>query len=412
MKNKIMWPKLTVLLALILLIVGKVSANDLDEYPDENEYNRFSVGLSGGVISPLTNIRENPFFPDQDEITFGGRLSLNYHLSPIYTLQTNLLYGEMQGIDTEENLEFETDLIEATLNARVSINKLLNPQGRLNESVNFYGFVGAGLLAYRSRLYEDNEIISYYGYEEGGHTSDDLKPEMIVPYGLGLNFKVSERFDIGIETGFRWSSSQRLDAWPLGGDQKDQYNFTSIGITIRLGSNTRSMDWAPPSRTMYPGDVTRIEDLERRMDALAEDVDGLEAMHEEEMEAFRLQLEGLSEEKADIMQRTVQLFGALEDVREKVNELQEDVQKIKEGPDRFYAVQVMALKEEMEIDEARQKLGLTHEVMVYQINGWYKYISGQYEVLEDAILHMQRIWGQGVRDAFVVEYKDGMLKPR
>jgi len=411
MKRKEMFRNITLLLILGLLSQTQLIA-DNNEDQGANTYNRFSVGLSGGVISPFTDVRENPFFPDQDEITFGGRLMLNFHLSPVYTLQTNVLYGEMQGINTEENREFETDLIEATLNARISINKLLNPQGRYSESVNFYGFVGAGLLAYRSRLYENNEIINYYGYKDQGHTTDNLKPELIIPYGLGINFKVSERFDIGLETGFRYSTSRRLDAWPYGSDHKDQYNFTSIGITIRLGSNTRSMDWAPLSEVMYPGDVTRIDDLERRMDTLAEDAEALHATHEQDMESMRVQVEGISSEKAEIMQRTVQLFGAVEDLAGEVSRIDAEVEKLKEGPDQFYSVQVMALKEELPLDEARKHLGIPFDLAVYHINGWYKYISGQHKNLEEAILHMQRIWGRGVRDAFVVEYRDGMLYPR
>ncbi len=412
MKSKEMIRPLSLFLVLVIMSLFQTNANGNDDLGDAREFNRFSVGLSGGVISPFTNMIENPFFPDQDELTLGGRFMLNYHISPVFTFQTNFLYGEMKGINAEENREFETDLFEATLNARISINKLLNPQTRYSESVNFYGFVGAGLLGYRSRLYENDEIIRYYGYKDQGHTEDNLQPELIIPYGLGINFKVSERFDIGLETGFRYSSSKRLDAWPLDRERKDQYNFTSIGITIRLGSNTRSMDWAPPSEVMYPGDVTRMDDLERRMDTLAEDTEELHATHEQDMESVRVQVEGISSEKADIMQRTVQLFGAVEDLAGEVSRIDAEVQKLKEGPDQFYSVQVMALKEELPLDDARKHLNIPFELAIYQINDWYKYISGQHKNLEDAILHMQRIWGRGVKDAFVVEYRDGMLYPR
>ncbi len=419
MKTITMGKHMLILLALALITCGKVKANNDNELPEHNDYNRFSIGLSGGIISPLTNLGENPFIPDREEITFGGRFMLNFHFSPVYTLQTSFLYGEMQGINTEQNREFETDLVEAALINRLSFNKLLNPQGRLNETINFYGFAGAGLLAYRSRLYENNQIIRYYGYTDNGHTADDLKPEFIVPYGLGMNFKVSERFDIGVETGFRWTSSRRLDAFPDIEDRNDQYNYTSFNITIRLGSNTNSMDWAPLSHIMYPGDVARIEDLDRRLDAMNKDVVEQQAIHQEHqathqehMEVLNIELNDMSDETTKIMQRTVQLFGALEDIRDKVAELQAGFQGMKERPEHFYSVQVMALKEEIPLDEARKSLGITHEVKVYRINDWYKYISGQYSNLEDAILHMQRIWGQGVRDAFVVEYRDDMLYPR
>ncbi len=190
------------------------------------------------------------------------------------------------------------------------------------------------------------------------------------------------------------------------------YNYTRVGITFRLGPNTNSMDWAPPSQVMYPGDVARMDELERRLDTLALDVDDLQEAHDKDMEDIMVRLDNMSDRKAEIMQRTVQLFAAIDDVSHEFYRLQGEVESLKEGPDQFYSVQVMALKEEMAVDKARKHLGITHEVEVYHINGWYKYISGQYGNLEDAILHMQRIWGQGVRDAFVVKYKDGILYPR
>lgn len=381
---------------------------------DQEEFNRFSMGLSGGAITSFTDVKENPFFPDGDEITFGGRLSLNYHLSPVLTMQTNFLYGELEGVDTEQGLKFETDLLEATLNARISFNTLFKPESEVNQKVNFYGFVGAGLLAYRSRLLQDGTPINYYGYTDDGYTKDDLKPELVVPYGLGINFKISERFDIGLETGFRYTSSDRLDALPHRPDGKDIYNFTSIGLTFRLGSNTNSMDWAPPSKAMYPGQRGRIDELEGRLDAFEEDVDGLKGQydrHEQDLNEVMVRVDGISEEKAEIMQRTVRLFGAVEDLADEISKLSAEVDQIR-TPDHYYAVQVLAMQEELSLEEARQLLGITHDIQMHYIDGYYKYTSGKYHNLEDAILHMQRIWGQGVRDAFIVEYRDGMLRPR
>ncbi len=400
------------LLAFLLVLFATATWAEENNNEAGNDFNRFSFGLHGGVITGFTDVKENNFFPDSDEITYGGGLFFNYHWSPVLTLQTNFLYGEMKGIDSSENWEFETDLFEATLNARLSLNALLRPQASANQNVNFYLTLGAGAIAYRSQLYEDGNLINFYGYEDDGFTSDDPEIELTIPFGLGINFKISERFDLGIESGFRYTSSNRLDGRPILGSDRDMYNYTRVGITFRLGPNTNSMDWAPPSQVMYPGDVARMDELERRLDTLALDVDDLQEAHDKDMEDIMVRLDNMSDRKAEIMQRTVQLFAAIDDVSHEFYRLQGEVESLKEGPDQFYSVQVMALKEEMAVDKARKHLGITHEVEVYHINGWYKYISGQYGNLEDAILHMQRIWGQGVRDAFVVKYKDGILYPR
>lgn len=407
--------KVSILAILSFSLAMFSNALGAEENNQTNDFNKFSFGFHGGALTGFTDIKENNFFPDSEEITYGGGIFFNYHWSPVLTLQTNFMYGELKGIDTNRNWEFETEMLEATLMARLSLNTLLRPHATANQKVNFYATLGAGAVAYRSQWFEDGNLENFYGYEADGFTSDDPEIELSIPIGLGVNFKVSERFDLGIESGFRYTSSNRLDGRPILGSRRDMFNYTRVGITFRLGPNTNSMDWAPPSQVMYPGDVTRMDEMDRRLDTVTEDVDDLREAHEahkEDIQEVMVRLDGMSEETAEIMQRTMQLFGAIEDVSQEFYRLQEEVEKIKEEPDHFYAVQVMALKDEMPAEEARKQLGITQDVRVYHINGWYKYVSGQYKNLEDAILHMQRIWGQGVRDAFVVEYRDGLLSPR
>ncbi len=401
---------------LLFFVYGPHQAIAQNTQGQPEEFNRFSFGLGGGVVTSFTDVKENPLVPVRDEIAYGGKYFLNFHLSPALTLQTTFLYGEMKGVDSKQDLAFETSLIEAALNARVSFNSLLMPESGMNQKVNLYGFAGAGLLAYRSRLMENDTPVDYYGYTDGGYTKDDLKPALMVPFGVGVNFKISDRFDIGLETGFRYTRSDRLDAMPVDGTRNDIYNFTGIGLTIRLGRNTNSMDWAPPSQTMYPGDMSRVDDLERRVETIADEVESFYNQHEQhdqEMNDLKVRVDGVSQEKAEIMQRTVRLFGAVEDLKDAVKKLSAELEQQKEAaPEQYYAVQVMAMQEEISVEEARQHLGITHDMRRYYINGYHKFVSGRYDNLEDAILHMQRIWGQGVRDAFVVEYRDGMLYPR
>ncbi len=149
------------LLAFLLVLFATATWAEENNNEAGNDFNRFSFGLHGGVITGFTDVKENNFFPDSDEITYGGGLFFNYHWSPVLTLQTNFLYGEMKGIDSSENWEFETDLFEATLNARLSLNALLRPQASANQNVNFYLTLGAGAIAYRSQLYEDGTLLTF-----------------------------------------------------------------------------------------------------------------------------------------------------------------------------------------------------------------------------------------------------------
>jgi len=401
----------SVLLLFVLFVAlsaGYVRANG-PGHGNSNPYNKFSFGLGGGMFTSLTDVKELPLLPDPDEITYGGRLTLNVHLSPVLTLQGNVLYGGLKGIETENNLEFETDLIESTLNMRISLNSLFVPASRVNQSVNLYAFIGAGVLTYRSRLLQGGVPIRYYGYEDGGQTPDGLLPEFVAPYGMGVNFRLSERLDLGIETGFRYTSSDRLDAWPVTGSRHDMYNFTSVGLTFRFGKNTNSMDWAPMDRAMYPGDVDRLDALGHDLVNLEEGLAGVQTQHDTDVETVHRDVRQLTQKQEELNRRSEQVFRALEDITQQMIELEA---KIDAQPERYYSVQVMALREELSLADARSYLGINKDLEMVYADGWYKYYSGRYHNLEDAILKMQRLWGQGVRDAFVVKCEDGVFRPR
>ncbi len=407
---------------LIFLIVGwasaRVAADSHGDYQEgetdheEVSFNRFSITLHGGGLVGLTDIRRYAFLPDSDELTFGGGISLNRHYSPALTMQTYLNYAEMKGISPGDDLSFETEMIEAVLRMRVSLNALLNPEGRSRQFMNVYAFIGGGALAYRSVASHDGQPVRFYGYEDDGRTKDDMKLEFVAPYGLGVNFRLSERIDLGIETGFRYTSSDRLDAWPVTGSRTDWYNFTSAGLTIRLGRNTNSADWASPRVSMYPGDTGRMAALEAQASELRE---GQEDLQSEQAElAARLDE---SRERVVVVQRsqetaTARIMAQLEEMQRKSESMQEELNRLSAAMDTYFAVQVAALRENLPVDDVQEKLGITLELRMHEADGWYKYITGQFRHLEDAILQMQRIWGMGVKDAFVVEYAEGVYRPR
>ncbi len=402
---------LVALSAILLLISMNVTANNHHE-EQGNDYNKFSFTLNGGVFTGFTDIKEKPFFHHADELTFGGGLKLNYHMSPVFTLQGNFLYGELKGFDSAEQLNFENQFFEATLHGRLSINSLVIPNSSINERINFYGFAGAGLLAYRSRVFPDGSTtpIRYYGYNNNGLDKHDLKPELVIPFGIGVNFRLSERVDLGFETGFRYTTSDRLDAWPVTGSRKDMYNYTSVGFTFRLGRVAQSMDWAPVRQVMYPGDVRRVNRLADDVNNLRQGLDAQKDKHESDMESVRFTFSDQASKQEDLDKRTSDLEDAVTDLERRFHEIIVYLEDDK--PETFYSVQVMALRKEATIAEAQKFLGTTHPLQQFYIDGWFKYLSGNFDNLEDALLHMQRLWGQGIRDAFVVIYQDGNIRPR
>ncbi len=381
--------------------------------------NKFSFGLHGATFISYTDIKHSSFFNSaSDALTFGGGLNFNYHASPALTLQWRFMYAELEGLHENINLKFESEMFQGSMNARVSLNTLFAPLSPSNQWMNIYGFVGAGMLMHRSNLlnYQTGELIRYAYEGKDGVGENDLHSAFYVPFGLGVNFRLSDRVDIGLESTFNYVASDELDAAPVPGSRKDMYNYTGIGLTFRLGRNTNSMDWAPASRVMYPGDFQRIEEVESNLASVEERQVQLEVDHAADIIELKEDMNAYSLEQSRMGQRISQLGDALEDLSDqfhKHEEVREDKeQQFIEEPRGFFSVQVMAQKQDISIEEATRYLNIDHEINKVYVNGWHKYYSGRFDNKHDAIMHMRSLWDQGIKDAFVVEYKDGRLTPR
>ena len=88
---------------LIFSAVSSVYAKD--------EYNGFSFGIKGGGFTSFTDVKHDKYWPDSDEWTLGGGLVLNYHASPVLTLQSTFVSGSLKGLNRDQDLSFETEIM-------------------------------------------------------------------------------------------------------------------------------------------------------------------------------------------------------------------------------------------------------------------------------------------------------------
>jgi outer membrane protein OmpA-like peptidoglycan-associated protein len=238
------------------------------------DYNRFSVDLNAGLMSHYGDIKENPYWPASQELSFGGGLGLNYHFSPVFTLRGNFLTGSLVGRNTDLNRHFENNFMELSVNSVFNFSQLFVPNSPNNERVSVYGVLGIGTIGYRTKLMtlDTDQVLNTYGYSADGNTAEDRHWDMVVPFGLGVKFRVSDRIDLGLETAFRYTQTDKLDAVNRVFSKNDMYNATTLGLTIRLGRNTNSAYWASAAQAMYPGDVQRMDRLANRYSEVQEKV--------------------------------------------------------------------------------------------------------------------------------------------
>ncbi|MDX9942713.1 MAG: OmpA family protein [Bacteroidales bacterium] len=280
-------------------------------------FNRFSLGIHGGVLTPFTDIEQRDYFRVLDEFSFAGGVNAEYHFTPVFTVRGSFLLGQLKANDETQNIHFNSELWEANVSGMLSFSKLLSPRWKRNDRIDIYGILGAGVVAYRSKYFDslNDELIKSYGYSEDGSEKEKRELDLAIPLGLGVRFYLSPRIDLAIESVYRFTQTDKLDALHRHFSRYDTYNYTNVGLIFKLGKNTRSMKWASPSVVMYPGDVQRMEFITERITEVDRRVDQIDqrmqqTTYDQDIAQLRQQIQGIDQKQNDLDARMSSLADA------------------------------------------------------------------------------------------------------
>ena len=146
------------------------------------------------------------------------------------------------------NLNFRNDLKEFSIQG---IYKLTPDNRSADRRPQFgaYLFAGVGIVAHNPKAsYVDTtgkkEWIKLQAqHTEGQGTEGYAKPyslvSVVIPFGIGLRYKINAKFDISAELGFRYTFSDYLD--DVGGNNADPAVFqdpTALSLAYRYGEPT------------------------------------------------------------------------------------------------------------------------------------------------------------------------------
>ncbi|MBM3435842.1 MAG: hypothetical protein FJY07_06465 [Bacteroidetes bacterium] len=160
-------------------------------------------------------------------------------------LSTGIFNGGIKGqfnfgsLNGKKNLySFENKYKEGCLNFQVIFNNWINRNFRF-EKFRPYGFAGIGFINYRVLLRDGNgNVVNGFGYNvnEGDVKGNGQDPEkgpaatdVIFPLGVGVNYKLNEKFNIEIEASSRFMNSDKIDGRCRF--ENDKYWFVSLGVT-------------------------------------------------------------------------------------------------------------------------------------------------------------------------------------
>ena len=205
---------------------GKAEKKDRSSFD-----NHLYLQASGGVSQFYGDL--NPDLLFNKKVNFYYGFGLGFQFTPVIgargVFQNGWLNSEHKDIDRR----FSSSLWDAQLHLTVSLTDLIFGY-KPDRFLGFYGFTGGGFATYSSMLYKasDKAVIDRFGPEAEAPYSTEAKQEFVIPMGLGLNFRLAEKWDMNLEYNFRYTMVDDIDV--IESEKKDHYATAMLGVTYKF----------------------------------------------------------------------------------------------------------------------------------------------------------------------------------
>lgn len=207
------------------------------------------VGAQAGFSKLHGDITKYKWMPDKDNWNFGFGGLFGRQLTPFLGVRANLAYGEYSGSEDRTSQPFynytvDGSYIDYSLQATFDLDNLIlkyNPDRKLG----LYGIVGFGQSNYRVTKVDPAGNISTRGIntDQGagdGKGFDNRDLIMMLPVGGGINYSISPKVDLTLESVIRFTDSEGLDNQSGGAKaiKQDFYSLTTLGVVYKFGQGT------------------------------------------------------------------------------------------------------------------------------------------------------------------------------
>ncbi len=231
--------KLLVPILIVLLLLPELSlAQSYNKSTSFRPYWMFNVNAGTSLFfGDIKQYRIAPVSSNENEWRFGVGTMLGMQISPIFGVRGQFLYGNLAGTRREWNVFFESNYIEFNLNGTIGLRNIFQ-QYKYNQVWNAYLLMGIGLTNFNTEVkdLQTKQVIKSVGNGSGKSFGGRTLQGMLVG-GIGLDFRISNRINVNLETANRILNTDELDG-RTSGFKYDVYNYTSFGISYKFGGNS------------------------------------------------------------------------------------------------------------------------------------------------------------------------------
>jgi tetratricopeptide (TPR) repeat protein len=262
--------KLTLIALIGLIPLVAISQDEETTEPEKKtrkekraDFDKFGyINLNIGANLNHADITPNLFAPPPDHWRLGYGILGGWQFHPIWGARVSFVNGKLYGAREDDNvlnsvsgsntgIYWEADIMDIAAELTINWSNLFS--GYKDRTVDFFSAVGAGQSQWKTTSYyldsdpavewrnngNGNDVPTVDGGGTGAGVGNDRTRTTHVPVSLGARFHVAPKWDITLESKWRWVDSDRLDTYNKGAAEvkNDMYSYTALGVQYRFGGS-------------------------------------------------------------------------------------------------------------------------------------------------------------------------------
>ncbi len=208
-------------------------------------FSQYEVGFFLGNSGYLGDLNKSDWFSKEPHFAYGafGR----YNLSPKFALKLAYSRGNLTGRDSNyPDRAFRNFSTQTTINDiawQIEYQPWAFPMSKLPHEFETmlrpYIFVGVGMGFVNPKPDMSNMLVIKPEIAAGIETdinTEYSKSTLVVPFGLGIKYRVTRTWTIGLEAGFRFTFSDYVDGISQAANpaKTDRYKFSGVVVSYRF----------------------------------------------------------------------------------------------------------------------------------------------------------------------------------
>jgi len=326
----------------------------------------------------------------ESDIGYYGNFGLKYNLSTQFGVKGAFSYGLLQGEASDPKQSFENQFFQYSLKGVFNVSQMANIH-KTFPNINLHSYAGIGMM--------DNEVTDTREaseISEGEELRDDYTGNnIVIPLGINLEFKLSDRLDLFADINYNYTNNDKLDGYnpAVAANQfTDHYSTYTLGLSFKFGDvSKKHADWAT---TSLEEEIERLKSQQKkRIDTIVNKVDNVESRIVE-----------LRENSAD--QETIKELETT--INKKIQKVEEKEDERKEGEgkgDGEKAARSDGSDGEGDGAEMSEMAGTSNNVSIS--NKRFINVVGSFKNEEDAKSFVKKVEKQGYNPGMLYNYDNG-----